>query len=175
MDRADGPLAHHRNARLRVAWLRVADNLIKWNAHFSGKFQLWKQRGADARDIRCRVANRLTRTVFQMVSGRRLYHHPSRLDRQYVLDKRAMPTLRISTLSLRFVESSRVSLVTKGLRFLSCSLVASLAPRAAQLPAALIPAFSRREKEYASRATVFLVPRRPAAGRAEATRISPHA
>ena len=27
------------------------------------------------------------RTVFQMVSGRRLYHHPSRLDRQYVLDK----------------------------------------------------------------------------------------
>lgn len=87
VDRADGPLAHLRNARLRAAWMRVADNLIKCNAHFRGKSALWKQRGVDARDIRCRVANRAVRTVFQMVSGRRLYHHPSRLDRRYVLDK----------------------------------------------------------------------------------------
>lgn len=87
VDHADGPLARHGNARLRAAWMRVADNLIKCNAHFHGKFELWKQRGVDARDIRCRVANRAVRTVFQMVSGRRLYHHPSRLDRQYVLDK----------------------------------------------------------------------------------------
>jgi transposase len=87
VDHADGPLARHCNARLRAAWLRVADNLIKCNAHFHGKFELWKQRGVDARDIRCRVANRVVRSVFQMVSGRRLYHHPSRLDRQYVLDK----------------------------------------------------------------------------------------
>jgi len=87
VDRADGALAHLRNARLRAAWLRMADNLIKCNAHYRGKYQLWKSRGADARDIRCRIANRLTRTVFQMVSGRRIYHHPSRLDRQYVLDK----------------------------------------------------------------------------------------
>jgi transposase len=87
VDRADGPLARFRNARLRAAWMRVADNLIKCNAHYHGKFELWKQRGVDARDIRCRVANRATRTVFQMVSGRRLYDHPSRVDRQYVLDK----------------------------------------------------------------------------------------
>ena len=87
VDRADGPLARFRNARLRAAWMRVADNLLKYNAHYHGMFQLWKQRGVDARDIRCRIANRATRTVFQMVSGRRLYDHPSRLDRQYVLDK----------------------------------------------------------------------------------------
>ena len=87
VDRANGPLAQFRNARLRAAWLRVADNLIKCNAHFRGKFALWKQRGVDARDIRCRVANRAVRTVYQMVSGRQLYHHASRLDRQYVLDK----------------------------------------------------------------------------------------
>lgn len=87
VDRADGPLARFRNARLRAACMRVADNLIKCNAHFHGKFELWKQRGVDARDIRCRVANRAMRTIFQMVSGRRLYRHPSRLDRQYVLDK----------------------------------------------------------------------------------------
>ena len=66
---------------------RSADCLIKSNAHYRGKSELWKQRGVDPRDIHCRVANRVTRTVFQMVSGRRLYQHPSRLDRQYVLDK----------------------------------------------------------------------------------------
>jgi len=87
VDRADGPLAHRRNARLRAVWLRIADNLIKCNAHFRGKYHLWKQRGADPRDLRCRVANRATRTIFQMLSGRRLYQHPSRLDRQYVLEK----------------------------------------------------------------------------------------
>lgn len=87
VDRADGPLAHLRNARLRAAWMRVADNLIKCNAHYHGKFEYWKSRGVDSRDIRCRVANRVARSVFQMVGGRRLYHHPSRLERQYVLDK----------------------------------------------------------------------------------------
>lgn len=87
VDRADGPLARFRNARLRAAWMRIADCLIKSNAHYRGKSELWKQRGVDPRDIRSRVANRVTRTVFQMVSGRRLYHHPSRLDRSYVIAK----------------------------------------------------------------------------------------
>lgn len=87
VDRSDGPLARHRNARLRAACLRMADCLIKCNAHFRGKSEFWKRHGVDARDIRCRVANRAVRTVFQMVSGRRLYHHPSRLDRDYVLEK----------------------------------------------------------------------------------------
>jgi transposase len=87
VDRADGPLARFRNARLRAAWMRVADCLIKSNAHYRGKSELWKQRGVDPRDVRTRVANRATRTVFQMVSGRRLYQHPSRLDRSYVLAK----------------------------------------------------------------------------------------
>jgi transposase len=87
VDCPDGPLARRRNARLRAACLRMADCLIKCNAHFRGKFELWKREGVDARDIRCRVANRALRSVFQMVSGRQLYRHPSRLDRDYVLDK----------------------------------------------------------------------------------------
>ncbi len=29
----------------------------------------------------------MTRVVFQMVSGRQLYHHPSRLDRSYVMEQ----------------------------------------------------------------------------------------
>ena len=87
VDRADGPLAHRRNARLRAAWMRVADNLTKHNAYFQGKAELWKQRGVDPRDVRCRIANRASRTIFQMVLGRILYRHPSRLDRNHVLDK----------------------------------------------------------------------------------------
>jgi len=87
VDRADGPLAEHRNARLRAALLRMADCLIKCNAHYRAKNELWKRQGIDARDIRCRIANRASRTLFQMLSGRQLYHHPSRLDRDYVLDK----------------------------------------------------------------------------------------
>lgn len=82
-----GPLAKHRNSRLRAACLGVADNLIKCNAHFHAKYEFWKARGVDPRDIRCRVANRALRGVFQIVSGRQLYRHPSRLDREYVLDK----------------------------------------------------------------------------------------
>jgi transposase len=87
VDHADGPLARFRNARLRAAWMCVADNLIRCNPHYRGKSELWKQRGVDPRDIRVRVANRATRTIFQMVSGRRLYRHPSHLERGYVLDK----------------------------------------------------------------------------------------
>jgi hypothetical protein len=87
VDRAVGPLARFRNARLRAAWLRVADCLIRSNAHYRGKSELWKQRGVNPRDIHSRVANRATRTVFQMVSGRKLYHHPSRLDRGYIIAK----------------------------------------------------------------------------------------
>jgi hypothetical protein len=61
--------------------------MLKCNAYWRMKGAQWKAQGHDPRDIRCRVANRLTRTVFQMISGRQLYCHPSRLDRGYVLDK----------------------------------------------------------------------------------------
>jgi hypothetical protein len=86
VDKAGG-LSRFRNARLRSAWLRIADNLVKCNVYWRGKFQFWKQKHVDARDIRCRIANRVTRTVFQMVWSRQLYHHPSRLDRSYVMEK----------------------------------------------------------------------------------------
>lgn len=82
-----GKLSRFRNARLRSAWLLVADNLVKCNAYWRGKYNLWKEQGHDPRDLRCRIANRLTRTVFQMVAGRKIFQHPSRLDRGYVLQK----------------------------------------------------------------------------------------
>jgi transposase len=87
VDRTGGSLSRFRNAALRAAWLRVADNLIQWNAHYRGKYLLWKAAGVDARDIRCRIANRAVRPIFQMVYARQLFKHPSRIDRDYVLDK----------------------------------------------------------------------------------------
>jgi len=88
-DRVDrgGNLTRFRNGRLRRAWMMVADNMCKCNAWWMAKAQKWKSQGVDPRDIRCRIANRMTRTVFQMISGRQLFHHPSQLDRGYVLDK----------------------------------------------------------------------------------------
>ena len=82
-----GNLSRFRNGRMRAAWLLVADNLIKCNAYWRGKYNHWKGQGHHPRDIRCRIANRVTRTVFQMVAGRQVFRHPSRLDRGYVLEK----------------------------------------------------------------------------------------
>jgi transposase len=82
-----GNLSRFRNGRMRAAWLLVADNLIKCNEYWRGKYHYWKSQGHDPRDLRCRVANRITRTVFQMIAGRKLFQHASRLDRGYVLNK----------------------------------------------------------------------------------------
>jgi transposase len=82
-----GNLSRFRNGRLRQAWMQIADNMVKCNAYWRAKAAAWKLQGNAARDIRCRIANRLTRVVFQMISGRRLYRHPSRLGRGYVLEK----------------------------------------------------------------------------------------
>jgi hypothetical protein len=82
-----GNLSRFRNAKMRAAWLLVADNLIKCNEYWRGKYQYWKSQGHDPRDIRCRVANRVTRAVYQIVAGKKLFKHTSRLDRGYVLNK----------------------------------------------------------------------------------------
>jgi len=82
-----GNLSRFRNARMRAAWLLVAANMVKCNIYWRGKSSRWKEQGHDGRDIRCRIANRLSRPIFQMVSGRKLYSHPSQLDRGYVLEK----------------------------------------------------------------------------------------
>ena len=82
-----GNLSRFRNAKLRSAWLLIADNLVKCNEYWRGKHNLWTSQGTDRRDARCRIANRVTRCVFQMVAGRKLFTHPSRLDRGYVLKK----------------------------------------------------------------------------------------
>lgn len=82
-----GKLTRFRNAKLRAAWLLIADNMCKCNRYWMVKAEKWKSEGHKSQDVRCRVANRMTRIVFKMVSGRELYKHPSRLDRGYVMDK----------------------------------------------------------------------------------------
>jgi transposase len=82
-----GNLSRFRNAKMRAAWLLVADNLIKCNEYWRGKYQYWKSQGHDPRDLRCRVANRVTRAVYQIVAGKKLFKHTSRLERGYVLKK----------------------------------------------------------------------------------------
>jgi len=82
-----GNLSRFRNGRMRAAWMLTAECLLKCNVYWSGKFQHWKSQGHDPRDIRVRIANRITRTAFQMVAGRKVFNHRSRLDRGYILDK----------------------------------------------------------------------------------------
>ena len=82
-----GKLTRFRNARLRAAWMMVADNMLKCNMYWMKKAEKWRRDGHKPQDLRARVANRLTRSVFQMVAGREIYRHASRLDRGYVMDK----------------------------------------------------------------------------------------
>lgn len=82
-----GNLTRFRNAKLRAAFMMIADNMMKCNAWWMAKADLWRSQGAKSADLHARVANRMTRVVFQMVSGRQVFRHPSRLDRGYVMDK----------------------------------------------------------------------------------------
>lgn len=82
-----GNLTRFRNAKLRSAWMLIADNMLKCNAWWMRKAEVWRSQGIKSADAHARIANRMTRVVFQMVSGRQIYRHPSRLDRGYVMDK----------------------------------------------------------------------------------------
>ena len=82
-----GNLSRYRNARMRAAWMLVAANMVKCNMYWQAKVARWNVGGAEPRDIRVRIANRLTRVIYRMVLGGELYQHPSRLDRMYVMDK----------------------------------------------------------------------------------------
>lgn len=82
-----GKLSRYRNARLRGVLTRMADSLVKCNAYWKTKSETWKSQRVSTCDIRCRIANRITRAIFQIVSGRRLFDHPSQLDRNYIMQK----------------------------------------------------------------------------------------
>jgi transposase len=70
VDHADGRLVRQCHRKLRGAAMRVAENLIKCHPYYRGLSELWKPRKVDARDRRCRIANRALRMVYQLVGGR---------------------------------------------------------------------------------------------------------
>lgn len=83
---SDGPLARHANRRLRAALMRIAECLIKHHPTYRGLADKWKMQKVDPRDTRCRIANRSSRLVFQIVSGRQFYNRRG-IDRQYLIAK----------------------------------------------------------------------------------------
>jgi hypothetical protein len=87
VDRANGPLVHNCNRKLRAAILGIADNLICCNHHFNVLHHHWKAAGKDARDIRICVADRFCRISFHMVAGHQVFRHPAVQGRHYILDK----------------------------------------------------------------------------------------
>jgi transposase len=86
-DRKDGKMVRCCNRDLRAALFMVADNLLKCNVYYRALAKAWKSAGKDPRDRHTRVGARLTRAVFQIVAGRKVFHHPSQLERGYILDK----------------------------------------------------------------------------------------
>ena len=81
-----GSVAKSCNRRLRAACILVAKNLIKCHPYDRGLAAVWKRQGVVTVDAQCRMANRVNRMVFQMVSGRKVWRGQS-VDREYVLFK----------------------------------------------------------------------------------------
>ena len=86
-DRKDGKMIRCCNRALRAALLMVADNLLKCNNYYRALAQNWRAQGKDPRHSHVRVAARVSRMVFHIVAGGKVFHHPSQLQRDYVLDK----------------------------------------------------------------------------------------
>jgi transposase len=82
-----GKLVKCANRKLRFALLQIADNLISCNHYFARLAASWRQRQADPRLIRVRVAQRFARISFQMVAGAKVFDHPAARQRDYVLQK----------------------------------------------------------------------------------------
>src|SRR5262245_23981904 len=86
-DRPHGSLVCCANHLLRGAIMTIADNLISCNHYFHLMSERWKAQGRDPRANHVRVACRFCRIAFQMVAGRRVFHHPGMQERHYILEK----------------------------------------------------------------------------------------
>jgi transposase len=86
VDQADGPLVRQCNRKLRGAAMQVAENLIKCHPYYRGLSALWTQQKVDPRDRRCRIANRASRMVYQLVGGRQVWRGHG-VDREALLAK----------------------------------------------------------------------------------------
>lgn len=81
-----GSLAHHGNRRLRAALMRMAECLAKHHPKYRLQAGQWLSRGVAATDRKCRIANRICRVIFQLVSGKQVYRRHY-LPSDYILKK----------------------------------------------------------------------------------------
>jgi hypothetical protein len=87
VDRPNGPLVRCANRKLRAAILNIADNLVGCNSYFQVLAARWAAQGKDPRHSRVKIASRFCRIAYQMVAGRKVFHHPCLQDRHYILHK----------------------------------------------------------------------------------------
>jgi transposase len=87
VDLADGPLVPRGNRRLRQAILRIADTLMRCNDHFRVLTRTLELRGMPRPKIHIAIGNRFTRIAYRMVAGGQVYDHPSRRERDYIIQK----------------------------------------------------------------------------------------
>jgi transposase len=87
VDRPNGPLVGHHNARLRDAILEVAHNLLRRNHCF----RAWAAAREDPKESRTKVhvaaACKFTRISYWMLAGRQVFTHPAQAPRDAVLHK----------------------------------------------------------------------------------------
>jgi hypothetical protein len=87
VDRPNGPLVNHHNARLRDAILEVAHNLLRQNTCF----RAWAAARKNPRETRTKVhvaaACKFVRISYWMLAGREVFDHPSHARRDAVLYK----------------------------------------------------------------------------------------
>ncbi len=82
-----GPLVSRADRALRHVILLIAENLLKCDEFFHGLGGSWQAAGASYRAVVVRAAKRFSRIAYQMVAGRRVFRHPSRRERHYILEK----------------------------------------------------------------------------------------
>jgi transposase len=87
VDRKNGPLIRQANRNLRQSILTIADNLISCNDYFRTLSARWREAGKDIRHSHVKVAGRFCRIAYQMVAGGRVFCHPCRQRRDYILNK----------------------------------------------------------------------------------------
>jgi transposase len=88
-DRVDtsGELVRLGNRRLRAAIMAIADNLMGCNHYFNVLAHRWEDLGKDPRYSHVKIASRFCRIAYQMVAGRKIFHHPGIQQRHYILEK----------------------------------------------------------------------------------------
>lgn len=73
VDRADGPVPRNCNRKLRGALVLIAKNLASCNSYYRGIASIMDKQKVAPLDRYCRIANRASRMIFQLVGGKHVW------------------------------------------------------------------------------------------------------